>query len=97
MDSNEHDQNQQEEVIEAQIDPSVLEVSPETVRLDIYQHKRVGIKNKDSNCLCQNNNLETLYYCIPCKVSCCTKCILSDHFNHLLLQKEKYSLKHPRI
>ena len=97
MDSNEHDQNQHEEVIEAQIDPSALEVSPDTVRLDIFQHMRIGIKNKDSNCLCENNNLESLYYCIPCKVSCCPKCTLSDHFNHLLLQKEKYSLKPPRI
>ena len=97
MDSDEHDQNQHEEVIEAQIDPSALEVSPDTVRLDIFQHMRIGIKNKDSNCLCENNNLESLYYCIPCKVSCCPKCTLSDHFNHLLLQKEKYSLKPPRI
>ncbi len=97
MENDEHGQNQQEEVIGAQIDPSALEVSPETVRLDIFQHMRIGIKNKDSNCLCQNNNLESLYYCIPCKVSCCTKCTLSDHFNHLLLQKEKYSLKPPRI
>jgi hypothetical protein len=57
---------------------------------------RIGIKNREYNCLCENN-LDNLYYCIPCKVSCCTKCSLPEHSTHLLIQKEKYSLKPPQI
>jgi hypothetical protein len=86
----------EQEVIEQPINQSSLQVSPETVRLDIFQHMRIGIKNKEYNCLCENN-LDNLYYCIPCKVSCCTKCSLPEHSTHLLLQKEKYSLKPPQV
>ena len=86
----------EQEVIEQPINQSSLQVSPETVRLDIFQHMRIGIKNKEYNCLCENN-LDNLYYCIPCKVSCCTKCSLPEHSTHLLIQKEKYSLKPPQI
>ena len=89
-------QNQDEEVMEQNIDPSELQIPSETVKLDIFQHMRIGIKNKDVNCLCEND-LESLYYCIPCKVSCCPKCSLQDHYTHLLLQKEKYTLKPPQI
>ena len=85
-----------QEVIEQPINQSSLQVSPETVRLDIFQHMRIGIKNTNYNCLCENN-LENLYYCIPCKVSCCTKCTLPEHASHLLIQKEKYTLKPPQI
>ena len=95
MDSDQ-DQNQDEEVMEQNIDPSELQIPSETVKLDIFQHMRIGIKNKDVNCLCEND-LESLYYCIPCKVSCCPKCSLQDHYTHLLLQKEKYTLKPPQI
>ena len=86
----------EQEVIEQPINQSSLQVSPETVRLDIFQHMRIGIKNKEYNCLCENH-LDNLYYCIPCKVSCCTKCSLPEHSTHLLIQKEKYSLKPPQI
>ena len=86
----------QEEVIEQNIDPSALQIPEETIKLDIYQHLRNGIKNKDLNCLCEND-LDNLYYCIPCKVSCCTKCNLREHSSHLLIQKEKYSLKPAQI
>ncbi len=90
MDSDQ-EQNQ-EEVIEQNFDPSKLQMCSEAVKLDIFQHMRIGIKNKDMNCICENN-LESLYYCVPCKVSCCPKCSLQDHSTHLLIQKEKYFLK----
>ena len=72
------------------------ELSKETVKLDIFQHMKAGLSNMDKNCICENT-LDNLYYCIPCKVSCCDKCSLPDHKTHLLLQKEKYSLKQPQI
>ena len=91
----EQDHNQ-DEVIEQKWDLSDLEIPPETVRLDIFQHMSTGLKNKDLNCLCEND-LYNLFYCIPCKVSCCTKCTLPEHYSHLLIQKEKYSLKPAEI
>ena len=91
-----NDDQNQEEIIEQNIDPSSLPIPEETIKLDIYQHMRNGIKNKDANCTCENE-LDYLYYCIPCKVSCCTKCSLPEHSSHLLIQKEKYSLKPAQI
>ena len=88
--------NSNHEVIDQQGDPNELQISPETVQLDVFQHMRLGLKNIEQNCDCEND-LENLYYCIPCKVSCCDKCSLMDHSSHLLLQKEKYSLKPPQI
>jgi len=97
MDSDQdHEIEHEQEVIEQPVDQSVLQVSPETVKLDIFQHMRIGLKNKDFNCDCEND-LGNLYYCIPCKVSCCAKCSLLEHSTHLLIQKEKYSLKPPQI
>ena len=94
MDSDQ-DQNQEEEIIEQEIDPTSIG-NQETVKLDIFQHMRIGLKNKEYNCLCEND-VNNLFYCIPCKISCCTKCSLPEHYTHLLIQKEKYSLKTPQI
>ena len=80
-----------QEVVEPNVNKENLQISPETVRLDIYQHMRAGIKNKEYNCMCINDP-ENLYYCIPCKASCCNKCSLPEHSKHLLLEKEKYDL-----
>ena len=70
--------------------------SQEPVKLDIFQHMRIGIKNRDENCFCEND-LNKLYYCIPCKVSCCDKCSLQEHSSHLLIKKDKYFLNQPQI
>ena len=94
MDSDQ-DQNHEEEIIEQEIDPTSIG-NQETVKLDIFQHMRIGLKNKEYNCLCEND-VNNLFYCIPCKISCCTKCSLPEHYTHLLIQKEKYSLKTPQI
>ena len=70
--------------------------SQEPVKLDIFQHMRIGIKNKEDNCFCEND-LNKLYYCIPCKISCCEKCSLQEHSSHLLILKDKYFLNTPQI
>ena len=94
--NSDQEQNQDGEVIEQRIDPSELKIPEETLKIDIYQHMRNGVKNKNLNCLCEND-LNNLYYCIPCKVSCCPKCSLQEHSSHLLIPKEKYSLKPSQI
>ena len=68
----------------------------EPVRLDIFQHMRIGVKNREENCFCEND-LNKLYYCIPCKISCCNNCSLQEHSSHLLIQKNKYFLNPPQI
>ena len=73
-----------------------LEAPKETIKIDIFQHIKLGLNNKDTNCICENTP-ENLYYCIPCKVSCCQKCSLPEHSSHLLVNKDKYSLKSPQI
>ena len=72
------------------------EMPKETVKLDIFQHIKIGLNNKEKNCICENDE-NNIYYCIPCKISCCQKCSFQDHSKHLLLQKEKYSLKPKQI
>ena len=73
-----------------------LEAPKETIKIDIFQHIKLGLNNKDTNCICENTP-ENLYYCIPCKISCCQKCSLPEHSSHLLVNKDKYSLKSPQI
>ena len=70
--------------------------SQDPVKLDIFQHMRIGIKNKEENCFCEND-INNLYYCIPCKISCCNNCSLKEHSSHLLIQKEKYFLNQNQI
>ena len=80
--------------MEPKIPKSALPQEP--VKLDIFQHMRIGIKNKEENCFCEND-INKLYYCIPCKISCCDNCSLQEHSSHLLIQKDKYFLNTPQI
>ena len=68
----------------------------EPVKLDIFQHMRIGIKNKEDNCSCEND-INKLFYCIPCKVSCCDKCSIGEHASHLLINKNKFFLNQSQI
>ena len=67
-----------------------------TVKLDIFQHLKLGVENKDKNCKC-DNNIEKKFYCIPCKISCCTKCTLADHKMHLLIAKGDFDMQPKQI
>ena len=84
------------EIVEKPLYPKNMQLSADTVKLDVFQHLRVGVNNTKFNCLCESEEND-LHYCIPCKISCCSKCSLMDHASHLLIPKEKYSLKPPQI
>ena len=73
-----------------------LELSDGTVKLDIFQHLKLGVQNKEKNCKC-SNDIEKKFYCIPCKISCCTKCTLADHKMHLLIAKGDFDMKPEKI
>ena len=73
-----------------------LELSNGTVKLDIFQHLRHGVQNKEKNCKC-DNSIEKKFYCIPCKISCCTKCTLEDHKMHLLIAKGDFDMQPKQI
>ena len=69
-----------------------LQLSNGTVKLDIFQHLKLGVQNKDKNCKC-DNSIDKKFYCIPCKISCCTKCTLEDHKMHLLVVKGDFDMQ----
>ena len=69
-----------------------LQLSNGTVKLDIFQHLKLGVQNKDKNCKC-DNSIDKKFYCIPCKISCCTKCTLEDHKMHLLVVKGDFDME----
>ena len=73
-----------------------LELSNGTVKLDIFQHLKLGVQNKEKNCKC-DNSIEKKFYCIPCKISCCTKCTLEDHKMHLLIAKGDFDMQPKQI
>jgi len=68
-----------------------LDLSKGTIKLDIFQHLKLGVQNREKNCKC-DNSIEKKFYCIPCKISCCTKCTLQDHKMHLLIAKGDFDM-----
>ena len=73
-----------------------LELSNGTVKLDVFQHLKLGVQNKDKNCIC-DNSIDKKFYCIPCKISCCTKCTLEEHKMHLLIAKGDFDMQPKQI
>ena len=84
------------ELIEQPKMKSPPQISNNTIKLDTFQHIKLGLSKKEVNCQCENTE-ENLYYCIPCKLSCCQKCSLADHVSHLLIQKNKYMVKPAQV
>ena len=64
-------------------------------KIDIFNHLKINLKN-NFNLNCKDSNTESMY-CIPCKVSCCEKCTLDTHKNHILIDKHKYDLNEENI
>ena len=50
--------------------------------IDIFLHLKLNMQNCAMNCKCENNDK---YYCIPCKVTCCSLCNLKAHEPHILV------------
>ena len=73
-----------------------LELSNGAVKLDIFQHLKLGVQNKEKNCKC-DNSIDKKFYCIPCKISCCTKCTLEEHKLHLLIAKGDFDMQPKQI
>ena len=73
-----------------------LDLSDGTVKLDIYQHLKIGIQNREKNCKCEIS-ISKKYYCIPCKISCCPKCSFLEHKTHLLIPKSDFELEPNKI
>ena len=73
-----------------------LDLCHGNIKLDIFQHLKLGVLNKDKNCKC-DNDIEAKFYCIPCKISCCTKCTLEEHKLHLLIAKGDFDMQPKQI
>ena len=76
-----------------------IETIKTSKKIDIFTHLKLGIQNTRKNCGCvHDTGKETNeYYCIPCKLSCCPKCTLSQHQKHLLIKKSKYKISKNNI
>ena len=73
------------------MDKENIELANRKVKLDIYQHLKIGLSNREKNCQCDTPASE-IYYCIPCKISCCSKCTLLEHKGHILVKKSDFTL-----
>ena len=73
-----------------------LDIASGSVKLDIFQHLKLGIQNREKNCKC-DTPITDKYYCIPCKISCCKSCTLSEHKSHLLIPKANYVMELDKI
>ena len=81
------------------IDFNKIEYLKGPKRIDIYNHIKLGMQNAKKNCGCDQStrNDPNLYYCIPCKISCCPNCSLSVHQKHLLIRKNKSTINKSNI
>ena len=68
-------------------------------KIDIFNHLKLGARNAKKNCGCEHppGTEDNVYYCIPCKLSCCANCTLSNHQKHLLIKKSKYILNKKNV
>ena len=74
---------------------SDYEQAKENIKLDIFAHLNLNIKNPEFNCKCLNRDFP--HYCIQCKKSVCEKCGLKDHNKHNPIDKSKFLLKKYQI
>ena len=86
--------NKEKIVVDDDIDINALDIATGPKPIDIFQHIKYGIKNAEINCNCDS---DIIYYCIPCKCSCCLKCNLSLHKKHLLVEKKNFILNDENI
>ena len=58
--------------------------------IDILFHLKENMKNTSSKkCSC---NTDDKYYCIPCKITCCSLCSLKEHESHIVINIKEYFL-----
>ena len=86
--------NKEQLVVDEDIDVNSLDIATGPKPIDIFQHIKYGIKNAEINCNCDS---DIVYYCIPCKCSCCLKCNLALHKKHLLVEKKQFILNDENI
>ena len=57
--------------------------------VDIFTHLKINMQNNSINCKCDTDDK---FYCIPCKVTCCSLCSLELHEPHVLLNMKENRL-----
>ena len=62
--------------------------------VDIFLHLKLNMQNNAINCKCEN---EDKYYCIPCKVTCCSLCNFKNHEPHILIRMQENKLDQNKI
>lgn len=62
--------------------------------IDIFHHLQLSMKNFANNCKCKTLSS---FYCVPCKVTLCSKCNYDVHKKHFLLDKSQFDLSKSSI
>ena len=58
--------------------------------IDIFLHLKNNMQNNTYNCKCETNDR---YYCIPCKMTCCSLCNYKAHQPHILIRMKDNQLE----
>ena len=64
-------------------------------KIDIFQHMKMSLRNSENNCRCPDAKI--VYYCIPCKISICSKCGYEEHKKHIIINKADYKMTKENI
>ena len=73
-----------------QLNSNLSQDSKNMKYIDIYLHLKTNIKN-NPDIICQCNSKEK-YYCIPCKITCCSLCNLNQHQDHIIINMKEFFL-----
>ena len=80
---------------EIQLNSNLSQENTNMKYIDIYLHLKTNIK-KSLNLICQCNTKEK-YYCIPCKITCCSLCTLKQHQDHIIINMNECFLNSDNI
>ena len=80
--------------IKEKLSKNLSEANKSGKYIDIFLHLKLNMQNNAINCRCEN---EDKYYCIPCKVTCCSYCNLYIHQQHILIRMKDYHLDMDKV
>ena len=75
--------------IKEKLSNNLSEESKSAKYVDIFLHLKLNMQNNAINCKCENDDK---YYCIPCKITCCSICNLKMHEPHILIRMKDNQL-----
>ena len=79
------------EELKEKLNSNISRIDNQNIKyIDILFHLKENSKN-NSNKICACNTKDK-YYCIPCKLTCCSFCSLKEHESHNIINIKEYML-----